>query len=117
MKKPSKGFKWTLRILGILAFIVYVLFLIDEKEPLFNNASFQNISVYLLFIFFLAGFLTLWLNELVSGILLIAWCGLEWCLGLWVWEDAAMVLILGFPVLIIGILVLIYGLIKKASSS
>jgi len=116
MKQPSEGFQLTLRILGILAIIGYILFLFGEQAPLFHDTSFQDVSVYLLFLIFLAGFLTLWKYELISGILLVAWYGCEWCLGLWVWDDPDMALVMGFPIFIIGILALIYGLRKRVSS-
>ena len=108
-----KVFRLVLRILGSLALIGYVLFLFGEKIPLFKDASFADVTVYLLFTFFLAGYFLLWNYELISGILLIAWFGLQWCLVLWVWDDGALTLIFGFPIAIIGILFLIYGIRQK----
>ena len=116
MKKPSEGFQLIIRILTSLALVVYIIFLIGEKTPLFREVSFQNISVYLLFLVFLAGFITIWRRELVSGILLVAWYGFEWCLGLWVWDDADMVLFMGIPIFITGLLAIIYGIRKRAAS-
>ena len=117
MKRPSEGFQLTIRILSALALIVYIIFLIGERPALFNGASFQDFSVYLLFLVFLAGFITVWKYELISGILFIAWYGFEWCLGLWVWDDPDMVLFMGFPIFITGILAFIYGFRKRASST
>lgn len=116
MKPPSEGFQLTIRILSVLALIVYIIFLIGERTPLFREVSFQEISVYLLFIVFLAGFLSIWRYELIAGFIFVAWYGFEWCLGLWVWEDADMVLAMGFPIFITGLLSVIYGLRKRASS-
>jgi len=115
MKKPSEAFQIIIRILTSLALIIYIISLIGEKAALFGGASFQDISVYLLFIVFLAGFLTVWKYELVSGILLVAWYGFEWCLGLWVWEDPDMALALGSTIFITGLLSIIYGLRKRAA--
>jgi hypothetical protein len=116
MKQPSEVYQLIIRILTVLAFIVYILSLIGEKAPLFRGASFQDVSVYLLFIVFLAGFLTIWRYELISGILLVAWYGFEWCLGLWVWNDPDMALVMGFSIFIIGLLAIIYGVRKRAAS-
>jgi len=116
MKRPSEGFQLTLRILSVIALIVYILFLFGEKAALFNQASFEDLSVYLLFIVFLAGFITIWKYELISGIIFVAWYGFEWCLGLWVWDDADMALAMGFPIFIVGLLSVIYGLRKRRSS-
>ena len=90
MKKSIKVHRLILRILGSLAFIGYILFLIGEGIQLFKEASFADVSVYLLFAVFLAGYLFLWKNELISGILFIAWHGLQWSLVLWVWVDGEM---------------------------
>jgi hypothetical protein len=116
MKQPSEGYQLTLRILSVIALIVYIIFLIGEKAPLIGEASFQGISVYLLFLVFLAGFIAIWRYELLSGILYIVWYGFEWCLGLWVWEDSQMVLAMGFPIFIVGLLSIIYGLRKRSAS-
>lgn len=116
MKQPSEVYQLIIRILTVLALIVYILSLIGERAPLFRGAAFQDVSVYLLFIVFLAGFLTIWRFELISGILLVAWYGFEWCLGLWVWDDPDLALVTGFPIFIIGLLAIIYGVRKRAAS-
>ena len=116
MKKPSEVYLLIIRILIVLALIVYIIALIGENAPLFKEASFQDVSVYLLFIVFLAGFLTMWRYELISGILLVAWYGFEWCLGLWVWDDPDLALVMGVLIFIIGILSIIYGVRKRAAS-
>lgn len=117
MKVKIKVYRLILRILGSLALVGYILFLIGEKVPLFNNVNFTDITVYLLFIVFLAGYVSLWKYEIISGILLIAWHGIQWCLVFWIWEDGEMTLIFGFPIAIIGILVLIYGIRQKIIAS
>jgi hypothetical protein len=100
----------TLRILGTIASFLYVLFLIDEGVPLSKEASFADVSVYLLFLVFALGYYFLWKNELVSGLILVAWHGLQWLLVYWVWVDGGMTLILGFPLGLFGIIVLVYGI-------
>jgi len=116
MKTTIRVYRLILRIIGSIAVIGYTLFLIGERVPLFNAITFADISVYLLFIVFLVGYIVLWKNELISGILLIGWHGLQWCLALWVWVDGGMTLIFGFPIAVLGIFLLIYGIRKKGSS-
>ena len=113
MKKPTKLFRNILRGLSLVAVILYILFLVFEGVPLDPTGSFADLSVYLLFLVFLLGCLFLWKDEFVSGLILIAWYGIQWCLVLWVWVDGGMTLILGLPIAILGVLALIYGIAKK----
>lgn len=110
MKKDLKVYRLILRILGSIAFIAYILFLIDEGIQQSGDLSFEHSTVYILFLVFLAGYIFLWKNEIISGILLIAFYVLQWCLVIWVWENGGMTVILGFPIAVLGILVLIYGI-------
>ena len=112
----NNAYRNVLRTLGSIAALGYILFLIGEGVPNFKDLNFADISVYILFAVFVLGYIFLWKNELISGILLVAWYGFEWCLVLWVWVDGDMVIILGFPIFIIGILVLIYGIRHKTPS-
>ncbi len=113
MKKPSEKFRNILRVLGVLAAAMYILFLICEQVPLFITRSFADMSVYLLFLVFVLGFFFLWKNELISGIILIIWHGIQWFLVFWVWPDGALTLFFGLPIGILGILLLVYGIRKK----
>ena len=115
MKKPTNLFRNILRILGTISAIFYILFLVAEGVPLSKEATFADISVYLLFALFVLGYYFLWKNELVSGLLLIAWYGLQWILVFFVWVDGGMTLILGLPIGLIGIIVLIYVFSKNVS--
>lgn len=112
-----KTFRIILRILGSLALAGYILFLAGEGLPTIRNVTFADISVYLLFAFFLGGFVLSWKNELLAGILFVLWHGLQWTLVFWVWIDAALTLIFGLPIAIIGILFIIYGIRKRIVSS
>lgn len=105
-----------LRILVTIAAVLYIIFLIFEGVPLLNGAGFADISVYLLFILFAAGYYFLWKNELISGIILVVWHILQWILVFWVWVDGGLTLVLGLPIGIMGVIVLVYG-IRKANSS
>ena len=116
LKRSADLFRTILRILGTIAAFLYVLFLIGEGVPLFKEVSFADISVYLLFLVFVLGYYFLWKNELISGLILIAWHGLQWILVYKVWVDGGMTLILGIPLGLFGIIVLIYGIRKTISS-
>ena len=116
VKKSTTVFQYILRFLGSIAFVFYIVFLIEEDVPFLTAGSFADISVYLLFLFFLLGYSFLWKNEVISGIILIVWHGLQWLLVFWVWEHGEMTLILGLPIGIIGIMVLIFGIWKQKSS-
>ncbi len=116
MKKSTKDFRTTLRVLSIVALILYIVFLFAERVPLGLKATFAETSVYLLFLVFVLGFITLWKSELVAGIILIVWYGIQWCLVLWVWVDGDMTVILGFPIAILGVIALIFGLRKRRSA-
>ncbi|WP_340114258.1 DUF7670 domain-containing protein [Maribellus mangrovi] len=113
-----KIYRLIVRILGLLALIGYVLFLIDEGIPLLTSqATFADISAYILFAVFLAAFILLWKHELLSGILMIVWFGLVLFCIFNVWEDAALAGILALPIAIIGIVVFIFGILKKRAVS
>ena len=115
MKKSTNLFRTVLRILVSIAAVFYIAFLVAEGVPLNKEATFADISVYLLFALFVLGYYFLWTNELVSGLILIAWHAIQWILVFWVWVDGGMTLILGIPIGILGIIILIYG-IKQTKS-
>lgn len=113
MENKLTVFQKVLKILGTLALIGYVIFLIGEGIPPLDEITFASISVYILFLIFLAGYYTLWKSELIAGILFIAWHGIQWLLVFYVWTDGELTLIFGLPIGIMGIVLLIYGWRKK----
>jgi hypothetical protein len=116
MKKSADKSLSILKILITIAAVLYIIFLIFESVPLFNGSGFADISVYLLFILFAAGYYFVWKNELISGIILVAWHIFQWILVFWVWVDGGLTLVLGLPIGIMGIIVLVHG-IRKANTS
>ena len=116
MKKSTNLFRNILRVLGKIAAILYILFLIAEDVPLFEATTFADTSVYLLFVVFVLGYYFLWKNELISGIILITWHILQWVLVFWVCVDGALTLVLGIPLGLFGIVFLIYGIRNTRSS-
>lgn len=118
MKKSLRIYRLFVRILGTLALIGYIRFLIDEGVPLLTSqATFEDISAYILFAVFFAAFILLWKHELLSGILMLVWYGLILLCIFEVWKNAALVGIVALPIAIIGIVVLIFGILKKRAIS
>lgn len=116
MKKSADLFRIILLVLGTIAAIGYILFFIGEGVTPLKEVTFEDISVYLLFAVFVLGYYFLWKNEIISGLLFIAWHVFQWCLVIWIWFDGGMTLLLGIPLGIYGIFVLIYGIRKKVTS-
>jgi hypothetical protein len=118
MKKSMRTYRLIIRILGSIALIGYIRFLIEEGVPLFTGlVTFADISVYILFALFLVAFLLLWKHELIAGILLLVWYGLVLLCIFEVWEDAALAGVVALPIAIIGIVVLIFGFLKKRAGA
>lgn len=109
MKNPIKFFRNVLRVLASVAAIFYVVFLVDESISIVDALSLEGLTVYLLFLFFMIGYIYVWKNEIVTGLLWVVWYGLQWGLVMYVWTDAALTLVLGFPIPIIGIFFLWHG--------
>ena len=116
MKKSGDRSLNILKILVTIAAVLYIIFLYFERVPLVNGPGFAEISVYLLFILFAAGYFFMWKNELIAGIILAAWHIIQWILVFWVWVDGGLTLVLGLPIGIMGIILLVYG-IRKARAN
>ena len=115
MKSSKNIANIALKIIGIIGIILYLLFLIGEGVPLLKATTFADISVYLLFVFFLLGIFFLWRNILVSGIICVLWYAIQWALVFWVWIDGEMTLIFGFPIGVFGIVVLLIWIKQRRS--
>ena len=114
MKKSMRIYRFIIRILGSLALLGYIQFLIDEGVPLFaSQVTFAEVSVYILFAVFLVAFILLWKHELLSGILMLVWYGLVLLCIFEIWENAALAGIVALPIAVIGIVVLIFGILKR----
>ena len=111
--KHSTTISVIFKILATAALGFYILFLSDEGVPLINSQGFLDLSVYLLFIVFLIGYIFLWKEELVAGLILISWYGLQWLLVFCVWEDGELTLIMGLPIAILGLMLLTFSIIRN----
>ncbi len=99
---------WFLYVSTIIFAVFYVIIFIDEAFPL-PVIDFDQVCVILLFLFFVVGFVFSWFREKTAGYIFVIWYILEVFVGNFIWDDAAMVLILGFPLLPVGIFYLVYA--------
>ncbi len=106
-----------LKILLTISFICYIMIFIEEIIHPFSEGFFGVFMIYTLFIIFMIGYYFLWTNEKISGIIIMSWYGLMLIIGFFVWSDAGMVILLGFPVFIFGILLFIHSLRKTKKNN
>ncbi|MEE9461188.1 MAG: hypothetical protein V3V53_05115 [Bacteroidales bacterium] len=97
-----------LYILTLIFAVFYTFIFVDEAFPLPVN-NLDQLCVILLFLFFVIGFVFSWFREKTAGYIFILWYILEVLVGIFIWDDAGMVLVLGFPLLPIGIFYLVYA--------
>ena len=98
-----------LKILLTISLICYLVIFVGEIIPPFSEPLFGIIMVYVLFFIFLIGYYFLWKNPRLSGIIVVFWYVLLLFLGFFVWTNAGMVIILGFPVGVLGVLLIVYS--------
>ena len=111
MEKGSpKRYRNVLRLLGFVAAVAYVGFLIGEVFPKFEGTTWELITTLLLFVVFLAGLFYLFKREMLAGILWIAWYGLLILLVVTLWVGAGLTVVMGLPIFILGLLVLVHGI-------
>lgn len=99
---------WLLYAFAVTFTVFYIIFIIDEAFPI-EIKDFGDLSVPLLFLFYIVAFIYSWFREKTAGYMFIAWYIIEVFLGNFIWEDAALVLILGFPALPMGIFYVLYA--------
>ncbi len=92
----------------IIFAVFYVIIFIDEAFPL-PVIDLDQVCVILLFLFFVVGFVFSWFRERTAGYIFVLWYILEVLVGIFIWDDAGMVLVLGFPLLPMGIFYLVYA--------
>lgn len=112
-----KTFRIILLSLATLAAALYILFIIEILTDHINmglsTGEILTQSEYYLFLLFAVAYALVWRNMLTSGISLVVWHIIQWCLVLFVWDDGEVTLILGFPIALIGILLIIYSSLKN----
>jgi hypothetical protein len=99
---------WVLYILILIFAVFYTIIFVDEAFPL-PVINLGQLCVILLFLFFVIGFVFSWFREKTAGYIFVLWYILEVLVGTFIWDDAGMVLVLGFPLLPMGIFYLVYA--------
>jgi len=100
-----------LYLCSIVFTILYILFIIGEGIS-FDTLNVETTSVFLLFFYFVVAFILSWSREKTAGYMFISWYVIMMGLAIYVWSEAGMVIIMGFPVLPIGAFYLRYAAIK-----
>lgn len=116
-----KLFRNILRIVVTIAALFYTLIFIDEAfppyDPVMRESNLGITMVFVLFIWFVIGYVYLWKNEYISGVFLSTWWIALFLTAWLVWLYGNVTVILGFPIFILGILLLFYAWKKRKSSA
>ena len=75
----------------------------------FEKWDMEAITTFLLFLFYVAAFILSWFREKTAGYMFISWYVFMMALAIYVWNDAGMTIILGFPLLPIGVFYVLYA--------
>jgi len=104
--RPSqKKHSRTLLILTSLYGILYLLFMITEN---YGTKGSEPIFVKFFFGLFLVGYLIVWKNEGLGGLIFVLWWIGMWCLGFFIAKyDRGVAVVMGFPLFVLAILFLI----------
>ena len=110
-KKHSR----TLLILTSLYGVLYLLFMATES---YGDSGSEPTFVKLFFGLFLIGYLVVWKNEGLGGLVFVLWWIGMWYLGLFVAQhDRGAAIVMGFPLFVLAILFLISWYRKRATGS
>lgn len=95
----------TLLILTSLYGVLYVLFMVAEA---YGTSGSEPTFIRLFFGLFLVGYLVVWINEGLGGLVFVLWWIGMWYLGLFVAQhDRGASVVMGFPLFVLAILFLI----------
>jgi hypothetical protein len=111
----KKGKPWVLRGLTIVYLLLYILVIFEDVTTI-NFSSLEDLTILLLFLYFATAFGLSWFRERTAGYMLILYYLLEMVLILYVWTDASMIIILGFPALPIGIFYILYAFRRDSAT-
>ncbi len=85
--------------------LLYVLFLVSGS---YGSGHSEPIVVKLLFLLFLIGYATVWLDERIGGVIFVLWWAGMWYLSLFVsLEDTGNAVVMGVPLFVLGILFIV----------
>jgi len=119
---PKKVTRNVLRIIGCVAAISYLVFIISELQSIFKYGIPEEESIFTVFttvallLLFFVGFYFMWKKEALAGFLWILWYALLLVMVRWVWYMAGVTVLMGAPICILGILLVIYGMRNRLSN-
>jgi small-conductance mechanosensitive channel len=120
-KSKPDIFRIVLRIIVTVAAVLYILIFIEEAFPPYpedmRESNLGIAMVFVLFLWFAIGYVYLWLNQKISGILLILWYLLLVLTASFIWKYGGMTIIIGWPIPVLGILLLFHYHLKKRITS
>ena len=114
--KPSQSkHSRTLLILTSLYGVLYLLFMITEN---YGTTGSEPTFVKLFFGLFIVGYLIVWKNEGLGGLIFVLWWIGMWYLGFFVAQhDRGAAVVMGFPLFVLAILFLISWYRRIAATS
>ncbi|MDX1544410.1 MAG: hypothetical protein R3214_10730 [Christiangramia sp.] len=111
MRSRIENYSLTLKIITSMAMVGYIIFLMLESAALYNESS--ALTGYFLFSLFAVGYILLWKQKVIAGMVFLIWYTIQWYMVFLVWEKGLMTLLLGLPVAVLGLLILLNGIKKK----
>ena len=115
MRSRIENYSLTLKIITSMAMVGYIIFLMLESSALYNESS--ELTGYFQFSLFAVGYILLWKQKVIAGMVFLIWYTIQWYMVFLVWEKGLMTLILGFPIAALGLLILLNGIKKKTNKS
>ncbi|TKG95730.1 hypothetical protein EYV94_05400 [Puteibacter caeruleilacunae] len=106
-----------LKVLATFAAIFYFWVVLDEVIPPYDSNMYEStlgiIMIPVLFVFFMVGYVYMWKNSFLGGLLFTLWyIGLV-CVSLFIWVHGNVTILAGLPILQLGILLMIFSRKKR----
>mgnify|MGYP007051347777 FL=1 len=115
MRSRIENYSLSLKILTSIALIGYFILFMAESAGLYSETN--ALTGYFLFGLFLTGYILLWKQKVIAGIVFLIWYSIQWYMVFLIWEKGLMTLLLGLPIAALGLLILLNGIKKKPNKS
>lgn len=115
MRSRIENYSLSLKILTSIALIGYFILFMAESAGLYSETN--ELTGYFLFGLFLTGYILLWKQKVIAGIVFLIWYSIQWYMVFLIWEKGLMTLLLGLPIAALGLLILLDGIKKKSNKS
>lgn len=113
MRNRIENYSLSLKIVASMALVGYIILLLAKNAALYTESS--ELTSYFLFSLFTVGYILLWKQKVIAGMVFLIWYTIQWYMVFLVWEKGIMTLILGFPIAVLGLLILLNGIKKKTN--